>query len=64
MIEDGLIYINDTGIFMTDVGKDFSQNISSDVFDKYDPPFKSYSERLETIKKAKELQAELLEQNK
>ena len=34
----------------------------SNVFDKYDPPYKSYSERLDTIKKAKELQAQLLEQ--
>ena len=27
------------------------------VFDKYDPPNKSYKERLETVKKAKESQA-------
>lgn len=61
MIKDGLVYLDETGIFMTDIGRDFSQNISN-VFDKYDPPYKSYSERLDTIKKAKELQAQLLEQ--
>ncbi len=61
MIKDGLVFLDETGIFMTDIGRDFSQNISN-VFDKYDPPYKSYSERLETIKKAKELQAQLLEQ--
>ena len=31
------------------------------VFDKYDPPNKSYTERLETIKKAKKSQAEIQE---
>ncbi len=61
MIDDGLVYIDNTGIIMTDIGKDFSQNISN-VFDNYDPPYKSYSERLKTIKEAKELQAKLLEQ--
>ena len=31
------------------------------VFDKYDPPGKSYTERLETVKKAKESQAAVQE---
>jgi len=31
------------------------------VFDKYDPPGKSYTERLETVKKAKKSQAEVQE---
>ena len=31
------------------------------IFDKYDPPNKKYKERLETIKKAKKAQAEILE---
>ena len=39
-----------------EIGKDFTQNIMN-VFDKYDPPNKSYKERLDTVKKAKEAQA-------
>ena len=31
------------------------------VFDVYDPPGKSYKERLETVKKAKESQAQVQE---
>ena len=31
------------------------------VFDKYDPPWKSYKDRLETVKKAKEAQSEVQE---
>ena len=31
------------------------------VFDKYDPPTKSYKERLDTVKKAKQLQAQIQE---
>lgn len=61
MISDGLVNVDSNGITMTDIGKDFSQNISN-VFDRYDPPYKSYTERLETIKKAKELQSKLLDQ--
>ena len=61
MIKDGLVVVLDDSIQLTDIGKDFSQNISN-VFDKYDPPSKSYSERLETIQKAKVAQAELLKQ--
>jgi oxygen-independent coproporphyrinogen III oxidase len=60
MIRDGLVTVSDEGIEMTELGKDFSQNISN-VFDEYDPPTKSHSERLATIKKAKQAQAKLQE---
>ena len=60
MIKDGLVIVSDDGIEMTLLGRDFSQNISN-VFDKYDPPAKSYNERLATIKKAKTEQAKLQE---
>ena len=60
MIKDGLVIVSDDGIEMTLLGRDFSQNISN-VFDKYDPPAKSYNERLVTIKKAKAEQAKLQE---
>ena len=60
MIKDGLVTASDEGIEMTELGKDFSQNISN-VFDKYDPPTKSHSERLATIKKAKLAQAKVQE---
>ena len=59
MINDGLVKINKSGIFLTEIGKDFSQNISN-VFDKYDPPSKSYTDRLQTIKEAKSSQAQVL----
>jgi len=36
--------------------------IISNVFDKYDPPNKSYNDRLETIKKAKLEQAKIQEE--
>ena len=35
--------------------------VFQDVFDKYDPPEKSYKDRLETVKKAKAAQASILE---
>jgi len=60
MIKDGLVIVSDEGVEMTLLGRDFSQNISN-VFDKYDPPAKSYNERLATIKKAKAEQAKLQE---
>ena len=60
MIKDGLAKVSKDGIEMTELGRDFSQNISN-VFDKYDPPTKSYSERLATIKKAKLAQAKVQE---
>ena len=56
MIKDGLVTVSDDGIELTELGKDFSQNISN-VFDKYDPPNKSSTERLATIQKAKLAQA-------
>ena len=60
MIKDGLVKVSDDSIEMTLLGRDFSQNISN-VFDKYDPPTKSYNERLATIKKTKVEQAKLQE---
>ncbi|OUX36489.1 MAG: oxygen-independent coproporphyrinogen III oxidase [Candidatus Pelagibacter sp. TMED273] len=59
MIKDGLVQINEFGIFLTEIGKDFSQNISN-VFDKYDPPSKSYADRLKTIQEAKASQSKVL----
>ena len=61
MIKDGLIIVSDDAVKLTKLGQDFSQNISN-VFDKYDPPNKSYAERLKTIKTAKENQSNLLDQ--
>ena len=60
MIEDGLLEVTDKAIILSDVGKDFVQNIMN-IFDKYDPPSKSYKERLETIRKAKESQSAIQE---
>ena len=60
MIKDGLVEISDTNIILTEIGKDFVQNIMN-IFDKYDPPTKSYKERLDTVKKAKEAQADVQE---
>jgi len=60
MIKDGLVTISNDSIKMTELGKDFSQNISN-VFDEYDPPTKSYNERLSTIQKAKLTQAKVQE---
>ena len=60
MEQDGLVELKDDGIFLTKIGQDFTQNIMN-VFDKYDPPGKSYKERLDTIKKAKDSQAAVQE---
>ena len=60
MQKDGLVEITKDGIFVTIIGRDFVQNIMN-IFDIYDPPGKSYKERLETVKKAKEAQANILE---
>ena len=60
MHKDGLVEFSNEGIFLTEIGKDFTQNIMN-VFDKYDPPNKSYKERLDTVKKAKEAQAAVQE---
>ncbi len=61
MVKDGLVNISENAIELTEIGKDFSQNISN-VFDKYDPPGKSYADRLKTIEKAKAAQAEVIGQ--
>jgi tryptophanyl-tRNA synthetase len=58
MVKDGLVVVSNDGIEMTELGRDFSQNIAN-VFDKYDPPSKSYNERLATIQKAKLAQSEV-----
>ena len=52
MQNDSLLEITDEGIFLTEIGRDFTQNIMN-VFDKYDLT-KSYKERLETVKKTPE----------
>ena len=59
-IKDGLLKITKEGIIISEIGRDFVQNIMN-VFDKYDPPTKSYQERLVTVKKAKESQAAIQE---
>ena len=59
--KDGLVEISEDHILVTEIGRDFVQNIMN-IFDKYDPPSKSYKDRLETVRKAKEAQAALLEQ--
>ena len=60
MEEDGLIIISDSSIKVTELGKDFAQFITN-YFDAYDPPSKSYNDRLAVIKKAKDAQKEFLE---
>ena len=60
MEQDGLVEIKDSGVFLTEIGRDFTQNIMN-VFDSYDPPGKSYKDRLATVKKAKESQASVQE---
>ena len=44
------IKILEEKILVTKIGEDFSPQISN-VFDKYDPPTSSYTERLEKVKK-------------
>ena len=60
LVQDGLVEIEQDSILITDIGRDFVQNIMN-IFDKYDPPTKSYKERLETVRKAKAAQSEILE---
>ena len=60
MAKDGLVNFSGESIEMTELGTSFSQNITN-VFDKYDPPTKSYEERLATVRKAKEFEAQLKE---
>ena len=52
MAEDGLVIINDDNIEVTKIGEDFAQFITNRL-DVYDPPSKTYNERLATIEKAK-----------
>tara|TARA_B100000965_G_scaffold393355_1_gene404085 strand:- start:6516 stop:7961 length:1446 start_codon:yes stop_codon:yes gene_type:complete len=60
LTKDGLVEISEKNILITEIGKDFVQNIMN-IFDKYDPPKKSYKDRLATVKKAKEAQAAVQE---
>ena len=60
MEEDGLVEITDDSINVTQIGYDFAQFITN-YFDVYDPPHKTYNQRLETIKKAKDNQKKSLE---
>jgi len=60
MEKDNLIKFVESGIKLTEFGRDFVQNIMN-VFDSYDPPNKSYPERLEIVKKAKLAQAKVQE---
>ena len=59
MEKDGLIKINNESIIITELGKDFSQFITN-YFDAYDPPSKSYAERLAVIKKQKKIKINFL----
>ncbi len=56
MAEDELVIISNDYIEITKLGQDFAQFITN-RFDVYDPPGKSYNERLATIEKAKLAQA-------
>ena len=58
--KDGLVEINEKEIKVTKIGWDFAQFITNH-FDVYDPPSKSYNERLATIEKAKQAQAQSIE---
>ena len=60
MEKDGLVEITDQAINVTKIGYDFAQFITNH-FDVYDPPNKTYKERLETIRKAQESQKKSLE---
>lgn len=52
---DGLLHITSEGVMLTDIGRDFVQNIMN-VFDRYDPPGSSTVERLSAVKQAKQAQ--------
>ena len=60
MEKDGLVEIKRKEIKVTKIGYDFAQFITNH-FDVYDPPSKSYNERLATIEKAKQAQAQSIE---
>jgi len=47
-IKDKLVDTSSESIMITELGKHFAQNITN-VFDKYDPPSTSYTERLKKI---------------
>ena len=59
--KDGLVEIKEESILVTEIGRDFVQNIMN-IFDKFDPPTKSYKDRLETVRKAKKAQAAVQDQ--
>ena len=59
MVKDGIVTISDESIKITELGKDLAQFITN-RFDTYDPPEKTYQERLVVIKKAKEAQKNFL----
>ena len=60
MNEDGLVEIRDNAIIVTKLGYDFAQFITNH-FDVYDPPKKTYNERLQTIQNAKKAQEQSVE---
>lgn len=60
MESDGLVVVLEDCIQITKVGQDFAQFITN-RFDIYDPPTKTYSERLKTIETAKKNQEEAKE---
>ena len=60
MKKDGLITIDENSIKITELGKDFAQFITN-RFDAYDPPEKSYNDRLKVIKEAKAAQSKFIE---
>ena len=47
-IKDELVSISNESLIITELGKNFAPQIAN-VFDKYDPPTTSYSERLKKI---------------
>ena len=53
---DGIVKISDDSITLTLIGRDFTQSIMN-IFDSYDPPTKSYTERLAVVRFAKEKQS-------
>ena len=60
MHKDGLVEITNNSILVTKIGRDFAQFITNH-FDVYDPPNKTYQERLETIQAAKKAQEKSVE---
>ncbi len=60
MKRDGLVTIDENSIKISELGKDFAQFITN-RFDAYDPPEKSYNDRLKVIKDAKAAQNKFIE---